>query len=91
MREEKPVKTTDLWEETIKSRPFYKKRLVKRALEVVAFAILFGFIAYITMLIASHALTEKLFPQPTNEVSFTEESSSLTTEVIEPEDMILQG
>lgn len=91
MREEKPVKTTDLWEETIKSRPFYKKRLVKRALEVVAFAILFGFIAYITMLIASYALTEKLFPQPTNEVSFTEESSSLTTEEIEPEDMILQG
>lgn len=91
MKENTPINTSDFLEETIKSRPLNKKRLLKRALEVVAFAILFGFIAYITMTIASRSLTEKLFPQPTNEVTFTEETTSYTTEEIEPEDMLLQG
>jgi len=91
MKEQSPLNTSDYLEETIKSRPVNKKRLLKRAIEVVAFAVLFGFIAYITMSIASLALTEKLFPQPTNEVTFTEETTSHITEEIEPEDMLLQG
>lgn len=91
MKEQSPFNTSDFLEETIKSRPLNKKRLLKRALEVVAFAVLFGFIAYITMSIASLSLTEKLFPQPTNEVTFTEETTGHITDEIEPEDMLLQG
>lgn len=90
MKEGNPLNTSDFLEETIKSRPVNKKRLLKRAIEVVAFAVLFGFIAYITMTMASRSLTEKLFPQPTNEVTFTEETTTYTTEEIEPEDMLLQ-
>ena len=91
MKEQKPLNTSDFLEETIKSRPVNKKRLLKRAIEVVAFAILFGFIAYITMTMASRTLTEKLFPVPTNEVTFTEERNEHIKQEIEPEDMILQG
>ena len=90
MKETTPLNTSDFLEETIKTRPLNRKRLLRRALEVVAFAILFGFIAYITMLIASKALTERLFPEPTNEVTFTDESNSYTTQEIEPEDMLLE-
>lgn len=91
MKENTPLNTSDFLEETIKTRPLNRKRLLRRALEVVAFAILFGFIAYITMLIASRALTEKLFPEPTNEVTFTEETGSHIKQEIEPEDMLLEG
>ncbi len=89
MKDERPLNTSDFLEETIKSRPINRKHLLKRALEVVAFAVLFGFIAYLTMLIASYSLTQKLFPQPMNEVTFTEESNSHITQEIEPEDMLL--
>ena len=91
MKDDKSLNTSDFLEETIKSRPVNKKRLLKRAIEVVAFAVLFGLIAYITMSIAARSFTEKLFPQPTNEVTFTEETTTYTTEEIEPEDMLLQG
>lgn len=91
MKDERELNTSDYLEETIKSRPLNRKRLLKRAVEVVAFAILFGFIAYITMTMASRSLTERLFPQPTNEVIFPEESNEHIKEEIEPEDMLLQG
>ena len=90
MKDERPLNNSDYLQETIKARPLNKKRLFKRALEVVAFAILFGLIAYITMSMASRSLTEKLFPQPIDEVTFSDEGNDMIKEEIEPEDMLLQ-
>lgn len=91
MQDRNPLNTSDYLSETIKSRPLNKKRLLKRAIEVVAFAVLFGFIAYITITLASRSLTEKLFPRPINEVVFTEDNNEPIMDEVEPEEMLLQG
>lgn len=90
MKEQKPVNTSDFLEETIKIRPVNRKRIFRRVAEVGALAVLFGLIAYITMAVSSQVLAEKLFPQPTNKVTFAEETGSYTKEEVEPEDMLLE-
>ncbi len=90
MQERSPVNTTNFLEETIKTRPRNKKRIMRRMFEVAFLAVIFGLIACLTMLFVSPILEEKLFPAPSNEVSFTEEPMQYTSEEIQPEDMLLE-
>ncbi len=90
MGSQAPVNTSDFLEETIKKRPINRRRIVRRAIEVALLAVLFGLIACATMILVSPILEERLFPTPTNEVTFTEESASHTSEEVQPEDMILE-
>lgn len=89
MDERTPVNTSEFLEEKIKTRPANRKRIMRRAMEVALLAVLFGLVACVTMVIVSPILEEKLFPTPTNEVKFTEESAAYTSEEIQPEDMLL--
>ena len=90
MEERTPVNSSDFLEETIKTRPRNRKRIIRRVFEVALLAVLFGLIACVTMLIVSPVLEEKLFPTPSNEVIFTEETMSHASEEIQPEDMLLE-
>lgn len=90
MESQNPVNTSDFLKETIKKRPMNRRRIVRRAIEVALLAVLFGLIACATMILVSPILEERLFPTPTNEVTFTEESASHTSEEVQPEDMILE-
>lgn len=84
-----PVNTSDFLEETIKIRPKNRKRIIRRMVEVAALAVIFGLVACVTMIIVSPVLEERLFPTPTNEVTFTEESAPYTPQEVQPEDMLL--
>lgn len=90
MEEHTPVNSSDFLEETIKIRPRNRKRIIRRVFEVAMLAVLFGLIACVTMLIVSPILEERLFPTPSNPVSFPEESVPYTSEEIQPEDMLLE-
>ncbi len=90
MEDRTPVDTMDFLEETIKIRPRNRKRIMRRMIEVAMLAVLFGLISCFTMLLVSPILEEKLFPTPSNEVSFTEESVKYTSEEVQPEDMLLE-
>ena len=79
--------------EQIKRRPVNRRRAIRRAIEVAALAVLFGIVACVTMITVTPVLEEKLFPTPTteiNEVIFTEETATYTSEEIQPEDMLLE-
>ena len=89
MNEKTPVNTSDFLEERIKARPRNRKHIMRRALEVAVLAVFFGLVACVTMVFVSPVLEEKLFPTPTNEVKFSEESTPYTKEEIQPEDMLL--
>lgn len=90
MDERTPVNTSDFLEEKIKTRPRNRRRIIRRAFEVAMLAMLFGLVSCITMVLVSPILEEKLFPTPTNEVKFTEESAPYTKEEVQPEDMLLE-
>ena len=90
MESQNPVNTSDFLKETIKKRPMNRRRIVRRAIEVALLAVLCGLIACATMILVSPILEERLFPTPTNEVTFTEESASHTSEEVQPEDMVLE-
>lgn len=90
MKKNGPVNSSDFLNETIKRRPVNRRRFFRRMFEVAALAVIFGFIACVTMIFVSPILEEKLFPTPTNEVTFTEESIPYTEEEVQPEDMLLE-
>lgn len=92
MRTDTPSNTSDFLEETIKSRPKNRRRFIKRMMEVILSAVLFGVVACVTMMFLSPVLEERLFPTPENEVeiTFAEEPPNYTTEEIQPEDMLLE-
>lgn len=90
MKTNAPVNTSDFLNETIKKRPINRRRFIRRMIEVAALAVVFGLIACVTMIFVSPILEEKLFPTPTNEVTFTEESIPYTEEEVQPEDMLLE-
>ena len=85
------VNTSDFLEEKIKARPVNRKRMWRKLLEVVLFAVIFGLIACFTMEYVAPFLEEKLFPAPVNEVILTEESAMHTSDEVQPEDMILEA
>lgn len=92
MERNTPENTSDFLEETIKSRPKNRRRFIKHMLEVMVFAVLFGVVACVTMLLVSPLLEERLFPVPESEVEiiFAEETANYRAEEIQPEDMLLE-
>ncbi len=93
MEERNPVNSKDFLAEKIKRRPVNRRRIIRRAIEVAALAVLFGIVSCVTMLTVAPILEEKLFPTPTteiNEVIFTEETATYTSEEVLPEDMLLE-
>ncbi len=93
MEERNPINANEFLAEKIKRRPVNRRRIIKRAIEVAILAVVFGVVSCVTMLTVAPILEEKLFPIPTteiNEVIFTEESATYTSEEMLPEDMLLE-
>lgn len=75
----------DFMKEQIKERPLNKKKLLRRTALTAAMAVLFGFIACLTVLVLEPVFSNWLYPEePAENITFPPE-----TEEILPEDMAL--
>lgn len=85
-REENGAVDVDFMKEKIKARPVNKKKLFRRTLFTVVFAVLFGAIACVVFLALEPVISRMISPSEEAETAVT--FPEATTEEMSPEDMI---
>lgn len=76
--------------ETIKNKPVNKKKLFRRTVTTVVFAIVFGLIACLTFLLIEPVINRILNPEKISKVEFPEEEEEVSPEELLTEQTVLQ-
>lgn len=76
--------------ETIKEKPVNKKKLLRRTMTTVGFAIVFGMIACLTFILIEPVINQILNPPEIRKVTFPEETEELKPEELLTEEELVQ-